>query len=145
MSVVFVDTSCIVALSCGWHEAHSETRDTLGHHGSAGDTLVTAAHALLEAFSVLTRLPPPHRLRPADALEVLAANWKARDAVALSPAETWSALADAARAGVSGGLAYDFAIAACARKARADMLLTWNVEHFARFDLPGIAVRAPGR
>src|SRR3989304_3100937 len=35
--------------------------------------------------------------------------------------------------GVSGGQVYDAVIAACARKARAQTLLTWNLDHFHRF------------
>ena len=42
---------------------------------TAGDRLVVAAHALVEAYAVLTRLPAPHRLAPADAWALLAANF----------------------------------------------------------------------
>ena len=34
---------------------------------------------------------------------------------------------------IAGGRSYDAAIAACARKVKAAVLLTWNYEHFAPF------------
>ena len=36
---------------------------------------MVAAPALVEAYAVLTRLPPPHRLSPADALALLEADF----------------------------------------------------------------------
>ena len=90
-----------------------------------------AAHSLAETYAVLTRLPGPNRLRSRDAIELLEANWRQTPVVHLTSAETWRALRRAQRRGVIGGQTYDLLIAACALKAGAATILTWNVRHFA--------------
>lgn len=55
------DTSVLVPALVAWHSEHRETR-------SAVEELdAVPAHVLLETFSVLTRLPSPHRFTAADA------------------------------------------------------------------------------
>ncbi len=80
---------------------------------------------------MLTRLPSPYRLSAIDALAVLERNWSTTETVTLTDAESWRVVKQLAEAGVAGGRVYDGVIAECARKARADELLTWNVKHFA--------------
>jgi predicted nucleic acid-binding protein len=57
---------------------------------------------------------------------------------------SWSLLADAAAADVVGGAVYDFHIAACARRAKATELATFNRRQFERFDLSGLRIVVPG-
>ena len=128
---VLIDSNCIVAAALPVHEHHAPTLDDLSRRRAAGQVFVVAAHSLVEAFAVLTRLPAPYRLSAADALAVLDRNWSRVEPVALTAAESWRALKGAAQSGVTGGRTYDSLIAACARKAKADELLTWNVRHFA--------------
>ncbi len=90
----------------------------------------------MEAYAVLTRLPPPHRLAPADALAVLDRNWGTTESVALTGPETWRLLRQQAATSTAGGRVYDAVIAACARKAKAAELLTWNVRHHAGSQSP---------
>jgi predicted nucleic acid-binding protein len=59
-----VDTSCIVAAVCSWHEHHAAAAAAIEARYEAGDRLAVAAHGLVEAYAVLTRLPAPHRLAP---------------------------------------------------------------------------------
>ncbi len=47
---------------------------------------------------------------------------------------------NAASSKVSGGTIYDALIAACARKAGAGQIYTWNSRHFAQFG-PDVANR----
>ena len=49
------DTSVVVAAFASWHEHHEPARRAL----DAGVRLIE--HCALETYSVLTRLPPPHR------------------------------------------------------------------------------------
>jgi hypothetical protein len=49
------DTSVAVAAFASWHEQHAAARRVL----DGGVRLIE--HCALETFSVLTRLPPPHR------------------------------------------------------------------------------------
>ncbi len=69
------DTSCIVAALCGWHEHHERAARELGRRLDSGEALVVAAPALVETYAVLTRLPSPHRLSPADSQALLEANF----------------------------------------------------------------------
>ena len=50
-----VDTSVVVAGFASWHESHESARYALCLEPGI------AAHGVLETYSVLTRLPPPHR------------------------------------------------------------------------------------
>ncbi|MDN5896800.1 MAG: hypothetical protein L0H93_22615, partial [Nocardioides sp.] len=60
------DTSVLVPALISWHPEHEQCR-----HVVAGvDRL--PAHVLLETYSVLTRLPAPHRIDAADAAEAIA-------------------------------------------------------------------------
>jgi hypothetical protein len=53
--VIVVDTSVVVAAFASWHSLHVDADRIIG----GGARLV--AHCALEAYSVLTRLPAPHR------------------------------------------------------------------------------------
>ena len=138
---VLVDTNCLVAAAIAQHEHHRATVAELSRRRAAGHALIMAAHAVLEAYAVLTRLPPPHRLSPADALAVLDRNWGEAETIALTAAESWRALRALAGAGVGGGRIYDGSIAASARKGKCDEILTWNARHFA--GLQGVRAVTP--
>jgi predicted nucleic acid-binding protein len=138
-----LDTSCLVAAVCGWHRHHDATRREIERRDAAGEKLVLAAHSLAETFSVLTRLPEPHRLRPDDALALIEANWARTRLIALEGADYRSTLRRCRDAGIGGGAVYDALIAACALKARVTTLLTWDLEGFERFLEDEPAVRAP--
>lgn len=127
---VLIDSNCIVAAALPIHEHHAATLNDLSRRLDAGEVFVVAAHSLVEAYAVLTRLPAPYRLSAADAQTVLDRNWSRVESVALTGSETWRVLKSAAQSGVTGGRAYDSVIAACARKGKADELLTWNLRHF---------------
>jgi len=91
-----------------------------------------AAPALVETYAVLTRLPPPYRLRPADALAVMEGSWSHVEVAALEGTALWPLLRGLGEAGIAGGSTCDAGIAACARKAGVDVILTWNVADFER-------------
>lgn len=136
------DTNVLVAAVCSWHEHHERTRAGVDRRKGVGEELVLATHTLSEAYAVLTRLPSPHRLRSGDAIALLEANWREAPVVHLTAAETWCALREAHRRGVTGGQTYDLLMAECARKAGAATIVTWNARHFA-MAARGIGVEAP--
>lgn len=138
-----LDTSCLVAALCAWHEHHDTTRADLEQRLRARERLVVAAPSLVETYAVLTRLPPPHRLSAHDAWRLLDANWSGSDVFALSASEYWRVIRDSRDSGVHGGRVYDAVIAACARKAGARTLVTWNLAHFHGF-AASVDVVAPG-
>jgi predicted nucleic acid-binding protein len=136
------DTSCLVAAVCSWHEHHAATAQDLARRARRREEMVMAAPALLEAYAVLTRLPPPHRLRPQDALAVMEGSWSKVEVVAVPGAATWALLRALPALGIAGGASYDALVAACAREAKADLILTWNLRDFERV-AEGVEVATP--
>lgn len=132
MPVRFVlDTNCIVAAICGWHDHNRSAVNEIERRLGRGEQMAVAAHALTEAYSVLTRFPAPHRLAPADAWELLRANFAEGATIAvLTPSQHVALIRRLAAAGVSGGRTYDALIAECAVKVGAAALLTFNPRHF---------------
>ena len=129
--VFAVDTSCMVAAVCSWHEHHDGAAAAIEDRLDAGERLAVPAHALAESYAVLTRLPSPHRLAPADAWALLEANFIAnRTVTALTSREYVAVVRALAAAGVAGGRTYDALIAESACRARATTLLTFNPRHF---------------
>jgi predicted nucleic acid-binding protein len=129
---VLPDPSCLVAAVCAWHEHHEATAVDLERRSRQRETLVMAAPVLLEAYAVLTRLPPPHRLRPPDALAVLDGSFGSAEVVVVPPDRTWALLRDLPGRGVAGGGSSDAMIVACAEEAGADAILTWHPARFER-------------
>ncbi len=99
-----VDSSVVVAALVQWHEGHDAARQQA--HGQ-----FVPAHAYLESYAVLTRLPGPGRLSPRTARELLAA-WFPPAHVIAPPADVMAeAVERMAAADVAGGAAYDALIA----------------------------------
>ena len=65
----------MVAAVCSWHEHHSQAAAEIDRRLDRGEQLCTPAPALVEAYAVLTRLPPPHRLSAADAWALVEGNF----------------------------------------------------------------------
>ncbi len=127
-----------------WHvvRCHEPALSSLIDASKGG--LVVPAPALSEAYSVMTRLPAPHRLAPADACELLSGSFERRaTVVGLTEKESWRFLHETAGQGVAGGSTYDALILACARKARATRLLTLDRRDFVRLEAGEIEIVVP--
>ncbi len=131
MATFALDTSAMVAAVCTWHEHHAAAAAAIERRFDRGERLLIAAHALVETYAALTRLPAPHRLAPADAWALVRANFVEQATVVTldGPAHV-ALLGRLAAIGVGGGRSYDAIIAACAHHARAETLLTFNTRHF---------------
>jgi predicted nucleic acid-binding protein len=113
--MIAVDTSVVVAGFASWHEGHRPAVAALARKPRV------PAHVLVEAYSVLTRLPPPHRA-PAGLVATFLAKRFPEAPLAL-PARAHRELIDSsARAGLTGGAIYDALIAATARHTGATLL-----------------------
>jgi predicted nucleic acid-binding protein len=110
-----VDASVLVAAVAPWHEDHVAAAAVLRRLPRI------PAHAAWETYSVLTRLPVPHRL---EADEVAAWLRRALRAAPLTrPADApASVLERCAEAGIVGGQVYDARIGATAAAAGAKLL-----------------------
>ena len=114
--MIAVDSSIVVAGFASWHEAHVPARAALARQPRL------PAHVALEVYSVLTRLPPPHRFAPRLVAELLTAHFP--EAPLTLPGRQQTALIEIAlEAEVTGGAIYDALVAATAKHA-GDTLLT---------------------
>jgi predicted nucleic acid-binding protein len=136
----------MVAAMCSWHTHHAPARAEIERRLHDAETLLVAAPALVETYSVLTRLPPPHRLSAADALTLLEANFMSQGKIVALEAKSYrTLLRKAPRQGIAGGRTYDAIIAECARRAKATTLLTFNISHFMPFAGTGLDIVVPGQ
>lgn len=140
-----VDSNCIIAILCAWHQHHELAVAEVDRRLDRGEELVAAAPSLVEAYSVLTRLPPPNRLSPIDAQSLLEANFLSGSVTvtALSVEEYITLLRQAPDRGIAGGTVFGAVIGACATLANVDAILTFNEHHFRLLGLHGIQVVVP--
>ncbi len=110
-----VDSSVVVAAFASWHELHEPARSALDR----GARL--PAQAAIESYSVLTRLPPPHRA-PADLVRDFLSDRFPEPYLTLDAPRFPAFLAGLVERGIVGGAAYDALIAAVAREAGATLL-----------------------
>ncbi|MBI4585044.1 MAG: PIN domain-containing protein [Planctomycetes bacterium] len=141
---VVPDTSCLVAAVASWHEHHEATWKEFERCHRQGDLILIAGHTLLEAYAVLTGLPAPHRISPAQAFALLKGNWGANQVASIDEKGYWRLLEQGSVDGICGGSIYDANIAAIAKKAKANVLLTWNKDHFIRFANANFKILFPG-
>jgi predicted nucleic acid-binding protein len=127
--ILFFDTSVLIPAFQPPHVHHEASNLALAevknHPGAC------AAHSLAEFYSVTTRMPPPHRLNPEQALiciEQIAAHCKV---IALDSGEYLGEIRRATAVKTPGGQFYDALLLACARKASPDRIITWNTRHFS--------------
>ncbi len=145
MTIAGLDTSVLIAALLARHEHHARARRSLWAHRQLMDRIVLPQPALIEAFSVLTRLPPAWRLTPNAARDALRASLASHvELVDGAGADRgWGLLDTAVSVGVSGGSIHDLDIALCVVTAGADRIVTFNKRHFARFTGLGLTVVVP--
>lgn len=109
------DTSLVVAAFASWHESHEAARRALDR----GLRLIE--HCALETYSVLTRLPPPHRSAAEVVRDFLAARFP-EPYLRLGERDYREFILELAEHGISGGAAYDALVAATAASCGAKLL-----------------------
>jgi predicted nucleic acid-binding protein len=125
------DTSCIIAAVCSWCSCNEHTANEIERRLAVRAKMIVAAPALVEAYAVLTRLPPPHRLSPQTALTLLDNNFlKLATIMALTAKSYETLLLRAPKNNVAGGRTYDAVIGACAEQGKASTILTFNATDF---------------
>jgi predicted nucleic acid-binding protein len=110
--VIVADSSVIVDAFASWHELHQAADAALA------DRAPLVAHSALEAYSVLTRLPPPFRA-PADVVFEFLDQRGDGQFLVLSAQGHADLLRQLVRSGIQGGAVYDALIAATAAEAGA--------------------------
>jgi predicted nucleic acid-binding protein len=99
------DSSVLIAAFASWHEKHEAAARALDD----GARLVE--HCVLEAYSVLTRLPPPHRAEGEVVTEFLRARARRRF-LRLDPQSHREFALSLPEHGTTGGTVYDALVAA---------------------------------
>ncbi len=127
-----VDTSVVVAAFASWHELHDAARRVLDQQPELIE------HCALEAYSVLTRLPAPHRAPAVVARDFISARFP-RPFLRLSPESFRRFVAGLAAQGIMGGAAYDALIAATASANKAE-LVTCDRRATSIYDRFGVPV-----
>jgi predicted nucleic acid-binding protein len=134
----FYDTSVLLPSFFADHEHHEASlRVFLKADKTQG---CCAAHTLAELYATATRLPGKLRLSGDQVLLFLENIYDRLTILTLSDEEYRTAMKDGAAAGIAGGTIYDALLLACAVKAEAEVIYTWNVKHFQQFS-PEIAKR----
>jgi predicted nucleic acid-binding protein len=128
--VIAVDTSVVVAAFASWHEAHRSAASVLGRRPRV------PAHVLIETYSVLTRLPPPHRA-PSEMVAAFLRTRFEEPPLALPSSAYLPLLARASEGGVVGGSLYDLLVGATAAHASA-RLFTRDRRGVATYELTGV-------
>lgn len=110
------DTSVLVASFASWHEHHDVAFDAIARV----DAIV--AHCMLETYSVLTRLPAPHRMTPSVVAAYLDQSFGAVAVFALPAADQRRLVATCSTQGLASGAIYDALIAATCAHAGLRLL-----------------------
>jgi predicted nucleic acid-binding protein len=140
-----LDASVIVAGLLSSHEHHGPAAAELAALLSEPGDVILPLQALVEAYSVMTRLPSPHRLSAKDALAVLERSLRQRTiVVGLDGEEAWELIQGLSQRQIAGATSYDGLIVACARKGGAQRILTFNRAHFERIADAGLEIVVPG-
>ena len=109
-----VDTSVVVPALLTGHQSHDLARRFVD-----ADAPSIAGHALVESFSVLTRLPGL-RLAAEDALRLLSSSFP--DVCALDEPKHHQVVRVLAEAGVEGGAVYDGLVGLAAKAAERELV-----------------------
>jgi len=123
----------VIAALSGWHDDHDAAAEAL-----EGVTALPA-HAALEAYSVLTRLPGGLAVPAATAADVLAQRFAGK-LLALAAPDRAQVLRTLAAAGVLGGAAYD-GLVGLEAAAHGRALLTLDQRATATYQRLGVPFR----
>ena len=138
------DTSVLVPAVTDQLGNHEAALDALSRYTQGAHEGYCSAHALAECYATLTALPLPTRIVPEEARMLVEEDVAEKLAVVELAADDYrSVLRRVADLGLASGSIYDALHMYCARKVGADQVLTYNVRHFERFQLPGVVVTTP--
>lgn len=128
------DTSVLVAALAHWHPRHEDAKAALEERIEAIPT-----HVIVECYSVLTRLPAPHRISPGTAGAALSGI----DLPLLAPPDRAypDLVSTLAGSGIPGGAIYDALVATTARHHHR-LLLTLDRRARATYDAVGVRFEA---
>ncbi|WP_304106549.1 PIN domain-containing protein [Mycolicibacterium bacteremicum] len=131
-----VDTSVAVPLLVASHTAHASVAAW-----AKGRILGLSGHALVETYSVLTRLPGDARVLPLDAVALIDDSFATQ--LQLGARAARAAHRECARRGIAGGATYDGLVAIAAREHNA-VLATRDARARATYEALGVRTEVLG-
>lgn len=132
MTALALDTSVAIPLLVATHREHAAVTRWWD-----GREVALTGHALVETYSVLTRLPGDVRLAPADAARLLGERFV--EPLLLAPEVAGRLPEVFSQLGIAGGAVYDALIALAALEHGAD-LATRDARAKATYDTVGVRV-----
>jgi predicted nucleic acid-binding protein len=132
--MIALDTSIVVAALVSWHEHHQSAARAVERAMASKEGVLVPTHAVVEAYAVLTRLPAPHRLAPATALQLLRENFGATRLASFNARSLWPVLEQLAATSLGGGITFDAVILDAAADGGATSLLTLNERDYERLE-----------
>ncbi len=110
--MIAIDSSVLIAGFASWHEFRARAQKVLRENPHL------PAHAALESYSILTRLPAPHRAPAPLVLEFLVAHFK-KPFLTLSADHYGVLMRQLDQNGITGGATYDAPIGYTAKAHEA--------------------------
>lgn len=141
-ALIAADSSVLVAALVTWHERHKPAAAAL-ETALARKSLVIPAPALIEAYSILTRLPAQHRLAHSDAYHLLKTSFSTARIAGHATRDTWSLLRRWSVAPLGGGDTYDAVIVEIAKSTGAKSLLSFRRRELEKVGATGIEILEP--
>ncbi len=134
----FLDTSVLVAAFWADHYGHDASNALLAQ--AKGENWACGLHSLAEIYATMTAMPVRPVLAPQQVLLLVEQVPERLTMISLTGSEYRRSIRDAADKGLTSGRIYDALLLACARKAQAKTIFTWNLKHFRQL-APDLAER----
>jgi predicted nucleic acid-binding protein len=132
--VIALDTSVVIPMFAAWHEAHRSSILLLAEEPRL------PAHVAIESFSVLTRLPTPHRVPASVVVEFLDRVFPPATRLVPDGPELAAFPRTCMEAGIAGGAVYDALVAMTVRRHGAT-LVTRDRRALGTYRAFGAAIR----
>ena len=141
---VFFDTSVLIPAFAESHPNHKECFSLLEKVFDKKMEAVTSSHALLEFYSVFSKLPLKTRISPLEIQEIIEKNIYSNFKIILAEEKDYKeVISQITSLGLSGGIVYDLFHYICARKAKVNTILTYNERDFQKINFEKISVLLP--
>ncbi|MGA7523855.1 MAG: PIN domain-containing protein [Acidobacteriaceae bacterium] len=126
--ITFFDTSVLVAACQKQNEFHTTSLASFAQ--AHKDHSACGLHTLAEIYAAITGMNGKSRVPPGLAPLFIEQVRERCQIIALTPEQYWETIQTAAERHIAGGTIYDALLLACARKAKAGRILTWNLRQF---------------
>ncbi|HMV43278.1 MAG TPA: PIN domain-containing protein [Leptospiraceae bacterium] len=141
---LFFDTSVLIPAFAEAHPNHKQCFSFLEKISNQKIEVVTSAHALLEFYSVFSKLPLKTRISPLEIKEIIEKNiYPNFKVIALEEKDYKEIILQITSLGLSGGIVYDLFHVVAARKVKSNAIITYNEKDFQKINFAKIPIFLP--